>query len=346
MHVKSLKVFCDVVGRKSFSLAAEANGISQSNASQMVQHLEERLEVKLLDRSKRPFVLTQEGEVYYEGCRKLVQRYYALEEEVRTLHQVVAGRVSVASIYSVGLSHMSRFVREFLTKHPKANVQLQYQHPNRVYELVESAQVDIGLVSYPKSSRTVKAIPWREEEMVLVCSPGHALSKSRAIRLEQLSGLDMVSFDTHLEIRREIDRALAARHVEAQVVMEFDNIETLKRAIEIDAGISLLPRPTVEREVQAETLVAIPLTGIRMVRPIGIIHAREKELGKTARRFIQLLREQPGVAELNEGRSAKSPSASEDSSDSADRIGASEAPVNGKHRRSRKPTAKRLAAGA
>src|SRR5687768_1572619 len=112
MHLKSLKVFCDVVGRRSFSRAADENGISQSGASQMVLHLEEGLGVKLIDRSKRPFVLTPEGQVYYDGCRRLVQKFNALEEEVKTLHEEVAGRVSIASIYSVGLSHMSRFVQD------------------------------------------------------------------------------------------------------------------------------------------------------------------------------------------------------------------------------------------
>ena len=137
--------------------AASENGISQSGASQIVNSLEEHLGVKLIDRTKRPFVLTPEGEVYYEGCRKLVQRYFALEEEVRTLHEEVAGRVSVASIYSIGLSHINRFVQKFLRDYPKANVRVQYQHPRRVYELVESDQVDLGLVSFPRSSRTIKA---------------------------------------------------------------------------------------------------------------------------------------------------------------------------------------------
>ena len=92
---------------------------------------------------------------------------------MKTLHEEVAGKVSVASIYSIGLSHMNSFVQSFLREHPKANVRLQYQHPHRVYELVESDQVDFGLVSYPRSSRTIKATAWREEPMVVVCSPRH-----------------------------------------------------------------------------------------------------------------------------------------------------------------------------
>lgn len=295
MHLKSLKVFCDVVARRSFSRAAEENDISQSGASQLVNHLEEHLGVKLIDRTKRPFVLTPEGEVYYEGCRKIVRRYFALEEEVRTLHEEVAGRVSVASIYSIGLSHMNSFVQNFLRKHPKANVRLQYQHPHRVYELVESDEVDLGLVSYPRSSRTIKATPWREEPMVVVCSPRHKLAALREVSLSDLHGCDLVGFDSNLEIRQEIDRALSASGAEVRVAMEFDNTETIKRAVEIDAGLSILPRPTVDREVDAGALVALPLAEAKLSRPIGIIQRRGKELGNTATRFMQLLLAQPGM---------------------------------------------------
>ena len=189
MQLKSLKLFCDIVGRRSFSRAAAENGISQSGASQVVNTLEEELGVKLLDRTRRPFVLTPEGEVYYDGCRKLVQQYFALEEQVRTLHAEVAGRVNVASIYSIGLSHMNHFVQSFLKLHPKANVRVQYQHPHRVYELVETDQVDLGLVSYPRSTRAIKATLWREEPMVLVCSPQHPLAQKERVSLADLHEL-------------------------------------------------------------------------------------------------------------------------------------------------------------
>jgi len=290
MHLKSLKIFCDVVYRRSFSRAAEENGISQSGASQVVHQLERRLGVKLVDRSKRPFTLTPEGDIFYDGCRKLLERYDALEEEVRTLHEEVAGRVRVASIYSVGLHHMNRYLQEFLSHYPKANVRLEYLHPHRVYEAVENDQADLGLVSYPKSSRTLKAILWREEPMVLVCAPGHRLARRGRIVLEDLAGESIVSFDSDLTIRREIDRVLHLHNVETRVVMEFDNIETIKRAIEIDAGVSLLPEPTVLREVDSGTLAAVPLSGSELIRPLGIVHRRGKVLGVTVRRFIDLLR--------------------------------------------------------
>ena len=290
MNIKSLKIFCDIVARRSFSRAAEDNGISQSGASQVVSQLENRLGVQLIERSKRPLSPTREGQVFFEGCRKIVDRYDALEDEVRSLHEQVAGRVRVAAIYSVGLHHMSRYLQEFMSQHPKANVRLEYLHPERVLESVELGEADIGVVSYPRSTRTVHAEPWREEPMVLVCAPGHAFARRETIQLAALEGQAMVSFDPDLVIRHEIDRVLAARGVEPNVVMEFDNIETIKRAIEIDAGVALLPEPTVLREVAAGTLASVRIGDEELVRPLGIIHARGKPLAPTVRRFIELLR--------------------------------------------------------
>jgi DNA-binding transcriptional LysR family regulator len=294
MHVKALKVFCDVVGRRSFSRAAAENDMSQSGASQMVHHLEEHLGVRLIDRSKRPFVLTPEGEVFYEGCRRLVEQYYTLEDNVRAMHQDVEGLVRVASIYSVGLSHIDRFRRCFLQKFPQAKVQLEYHHPSRIYDLVREDQVDLGLVSYPQKSRTIDVSPWREEPMVLTCAPEHAFATRTSVELSELANLEMVGFNPDLRIRRKIDQALEAAGVECCVTLEFDNIESIKRAVEINAGVALLPAPTVEREIAAGTLVAIPIKGKRLVRPLGIIRRHGRELGDTARRFFEMLQEDAG----------------------------------------------------
>jgi DNA-binding transcriptional LysR family regulator len=290
VNLKSLKIFSDIVSRRSFSKAAADNGVSQSSASQVVGQLEAHLGVRLIERSKRPLSPTREGQVFYDGCRKIIAAYDALEDQVRTLHDEVAGRVRVSAIYSVGLHHMSRYVQEFMSRHPKANVRLEYLHPDRVLESVEQGQADVGIVSYPRSTRTIEAEPWREEPMVLVCAPGNSFAGRVQVSLGELHGQRMVAFDNGLVIRHEIDRAIAAHGGEPAVVMEFDNIETIKRAVEIDAGVALLPEPTVGRELAAGTLSMVRLVGDELVRPLGIIHARGKPIAPTVQRFVELLR--------------------------------------------------------
>jgi DNA-binding transcriptional LysR family regulator len=295
MHLRFLKIFCDIVDLGSFSRAAKANDVSQSNASQVVQHLEEELGVRLIDRSKRPFVVTPEGKRFHEGCRVIVQRYDDLEREVRSLHEAAAARLTVASIYSVGLAHMSRYLREFLAAHPKADVRLEYVHPHRVYEAVDHGQADLGLVSYPEESDSLVALPWRTEPIVLVCYPQHPLTRRHSVPLDVLRGEPMVAFQSDLKIREEIDRVLALHRIPVCVALEFDNIETIKRAIEIGAGVSLLPEPTISREIEIGTLVQIPIEGAPLTRPLGIIHRRDRNLSEAARQFIQLLQSEAAV---------------------------------------------------
>lgn len=289
MQLKSLKIFCDVVKQRSFSKAASANGVSQSNASQVVLHIEENLGVQLVDRSRRPFVLTTEGQRYFEGCLELLQKYSALERDIRSLHDAEEARVTVASIYSVGLAYMSQQLQGFSTEYPQCNIRLEYLHPDRVIEVVESDQADFGITSYPQDSRFLAAERWRDEPMVLVTAPSHPLAERERAPLEAVRGEQFVAFQKGLRIREEIDREFALRDVEVSVQFEFDNIETIKRAVEVGSCVTLLPEPSVAREVAAGTLAAVRLSGQQLSRPLGFVYRRDREMSGTTKRFLEYL---------------------------------------------------------
>ncbi len=298
MYLEALKIFCDVVRQRSFSRAAAVNRITQSAASQNVLQLEKSLGVRLIDRSKRPLQLTPEGQVYFEGCKPLVERYYALEAEVKSLSQEVSGSVSVAAIYSVGLGDMSRYLQQFARLYPRAGVRLAYLHPHRVYESVVNEDADIGLISYPTHRRGLQSVSWRDELMCVVCGPKHPLASKCQLTGGDLDGQSFTAFDEALIIRREIDRQLRKYRCEPKVVMAFDNIETIKRAVEIGDTLAILPEITVGNEVRAGVLVAIPLSAPTLVRPMGIIYRRGGELPKTVRMFINLIR---GIDQIGSG---------------------------------------------
>ncbi|MEN6495976.1 MAG: LysR family transcriptional regulator [Thermoguttaceae bacterium] len=291
MNIETLRIFCDVVQHQSFSRGAAANEVSQSAATQSVHRMEQHFGVQLVDRSKRPFVLTPEGQACYEGFREVLELYDAVESRVRSLRKEITGLVRVAAIYSVGLHDMSRCMQDFMRQYPKAKVRLEFLRPNKVYDAVLNSEVDLGVVSYPTASPDVAVIPLRSERMVVVCHPEHALAGRKALTIEHLRDEDFVTFDRDLFIRKEIDRYLRQRSVSIRVVMEFDNIETIKQAVAIGAGISILPEPTVRREVETGTLTAIRLIAPQLQRPIGIIHRQRKVFTPTASKFIELLRE-------------------------------------------------------
>lgn len=289
MQVEALRIFCDVVRLKSFSRGAEANRVLQSSASQTVHGLEEHLGVMLIDRSRRPWRLTEEGRLFYEGCREVLERYTDLETEIKRIHDEVDSVVRVAAIYSVGLGDMSQFVQQFSAANHGARVQVEYLHPDRVYQSVLDEVVDFGIVSYPRTRKELTVVPWREEAMVLACPPGHRLSQQKKVSAVQIAGEKFVGFERGLPIRKEIDRYLKRNAVAVDVVMEFDNIEAVKRGVEVGSGVSILPEPTLRREVESGTLVAVPFAAKNFVRPLGIIHRRGRKFYPSTQRFMDLL---------------------------------------------------------
>ncbi len=290
MNLDTLRVFCDVVRCRSFSRGSALNHISQSAASQAVHQIERQLGVQLIDRTKRPFILTPEGEICFEGMREVLERYDSVESQVRSLRKEIAGQVRVAAIYSVGLHDMSRAMQDFMRQYPKAKVRLEFLHPGKVYDAVLNEDVDLGIVSYPTPARGLTVIPLRTENMVLVCCPEHRLANMKRVTISQLRGENFIGFDRELMIRRELDRYLRENQVTVNMVMEFDNIETIKQAVEIGSGVSILPEPTVRKEIQAGSLVAVPLAIRKLRRPIGIIHRQRKMFTPTIVKLIELLR--------------------------------------------------------
>ncbi|HEX9821226.1 MAG TPA: LysR family transcriptional regulator [Methylomirabilota bacterium] len=291
MHLETLKLYCDVVRLRSFSRGAAQNFVSQSAASQAVQQLETHLGVPLIDRTKRPFLVTREGEAFYTAARGILDAWNKAKGEVAAVKARVDGTVRVAAIYSVGLHDVSRPMQQFMSLYPQAHVQLECLHPHKVVEAVLTGEADIGIMSYPPPDRALSVVRLREEPMALVCHPNHRLARRRMVMPAELAGEAFVAFDPGLTIRKAIDRALRAHNVRVNIVMEFDNIETIKQAIIIDAGVSILPRHTVQKEASIKALATVEVAMPDLVRPVGIVHHRQKPLTPTAERFVQMLQE-------------------------------------------------------
>ncbi len=289
MQIRNLQVFCDVVRRSSFSKAAADNSMTQSGASQAVQQLEEFLKVQLIDRSTRPFQLTAEGRIFHSGCVEIVKRFESLSEEVRAIGSEMNGKASVASIYSVGLSYLPQLQKKLKQQHPAADVRYQFGHPDEVYRLVEEGIVDFGLVSYPQSSKTLSAVAWRQEEMILVVAPEHPLARERNVTTEQLSAEALVAFAANLRIRHEIDRYLRQIGVRMQIAAEFDNIDSVKHGMEVHQAVAFLPRPTVAEELEAGDLVQLHCPWMHLCRALGVIQRRAGTLSRTARGVMEMM---------------------------------------------------------
>jgi DNA-binding transcriptional LysR family regulator len=300
------KLFRDVAQSRSVSKGASLNGISQSAASQHIQELEDRFGIELLDRSTRPLGLTPAGRLYFELCREVLRRAEEFSAALDELKHEIGGTARIASIYSVGLSEMPRLREVFASLYPKATLQTEFLRPDRVYDAVSTDAADLGLISYPEHRRDVTVIPWRDESMTVALPTGHPLENRRKLSAPDLEGQKFIAFDEEVIIRREVDRFLREHGVNVVRVMQFDNIQSIKEAVGLGHGISILPEPSIASDAEQGRLASVPLDAPGFVRPVAVIHRRRKKLNRATQAFLDLLlspegqRQHPAVAELVE----------------------------------------------
>lgn len=291
MQIESLKVFCDLAETESFTKAAQINGVTQSAVSQQISSLERQFKSLLIERSKKKFRLTREGQVLYDYSKQIIQTYDGLHSKLQEIKDIISGTIRVATIYSIGLHDLPPYIKRFLKDYPTVHVHVEYRRANQVYEDVASNVVDLGLVAYPNKDPKLEIVPLRKDPLVLICHPQHPFAKLKSVKLKAVSEQKFVGFEPDIPTRKALDKVLKEHSIEVKNVMEFDNIETVKRAVEIDAGISIVPSGTIGQEVSKQTLAAVPIDDAEMYRPLAAIYKKNKVLSPAMRQFITILKE-------------------------------------------------------
>lgn len=292
MQIESLKVFCDLAETESFTKAAQINHITQSAVSQQISSLERQFKALLIERSKKKFRLTREGQVLYDAAKQIVQTFEQLHTQLQELKDIISGTVRVATIYSIGLHALPPYIKRYLQSYPTVNVHVEYRRASQVYEDVLGNVVDIGLIAYPHRDSKIETVMLPPEPMAVICHPQHPLAKNKTIKLSALSGQNFIAFEPDIPTQRAIDRVLREFGVQVVTVMEFDNVETVKRAVEINAGVSIVPLTTVKREVEKNTLAVVRVSDADLTRPIAAIYKKNKVLSTAMKQFIAMLKEE------------------------------------------------------
>lgn len=289
MQIQSLRVFCDLIDTASFSEAAERNGISQSAVSQQIRNLEERYGVVFFERGKKNFAITPEGRVFGNIAREIVALHSSIDDRLRALRDVVAGSLRVATIFSIGLHELPPLVKRFRRRFPDVGLELVYLRSNQVYVEVQEGRADLGLVAYPKARKGIVTEEYSRDQLALVCAADHPLGERTQIDLADLRGCRYVAFAADLPTRKAVDRMFRHRGVHLDPLMEFDDVEAVKRAVEVESGVSILPKSVVERERITGVLRVVEIRGKDAWRPLGLVKRRTRAVSPAMREFRAML---------------------------------------------------------
>jgi len=289
MQIQTFQIFFDLVETASFSKAAEMHGITQSAVSQQIRALEQKFKVTLIERGKKNFSVTEEGRAMLSAAGEILQAYDSLGRRLEDLKKSVQGSIQIAAVHSIGLHELPPYLKEFKKKYREVEVTLEFLRSAQVYQAVLDGRVDLGLVAFPVERRGLEVESFWKDKLVLICPPSHRLAQRERLRLRDLDGEKFVSFSYDQPTRKAIDQMLANEGVRIQIAMEFDNIETVKRVVEIESGIAIVPRAAVKEEVRSGSLVMVEIVGADMWRPLGLLMKKKKALTAVQSAFVDLL---------------------------------------------------------
>ncbi|MGZ0655622.1 LysR family transcriptional regulator [Coraliomargarita sp. W4R53] len=289
MHVENFKIFSDLVESESFSRAAKLNGITQSAVSQQLRAMEKHFSILIVDRSQKQFRLTREGQKLYESAKEILYLYDKLNSELQEMKKVISGTIHISTVYSIGLHELPPYVKAFLTKYPEVNIRVEYRRANNVYEDILTNSIDLGLVAYPQKHKQLEVLPFHDDILILVVSPEHPLASKKYVTIEEIAGQKFVGFEPDIPTRKATDQIFREANIEMEPVMEFDNVETVKRAVEINAGIAILPQTTVTREEAQGLLKVLKFKNKVYKRPLALIHRKGRVLTPAMKKLIDLL---------------------------------------------------------
>lgn len=289
MNIETMQIFCDLVELRNFSRAAEKHRISQSAVSQQLAQLELGHKCQFINRNKRPLTLTGPGEIFYRACKDMLDRYDRLNSELTSLSKSTS-RINIAAIFSIGMHTLQPYVKKFMAKYPKTNLSIEYLDSGDIYERILKGSIDIGVVAIPRRDRNIEVFQFQSEQLVFVCGREHELANNSEISIHRLQGQKFIAFEEGLPTRNLIARILTQYNVTVRTIMQFDNIETIKRAVEINAGISILPETAIRTELANGTLTAMSFSNESFFRPTGVIVRKNRDISLAGRYLIELLR--------------------------------------------------------
>jgi DNA-binding transcriptional LysR family regulator len=294
MDTRQLAAFCEVVDRRSFSLAAEKLGVTQPAVSLQVRSLEKRLGTQLLDRSGRKVEPTEAGMRLYRGAQRLLALEEQIVEEVGGADEgALSGRVEIGASTGPGGIVMAVLLCEFQQQHPSLHVALRVHDTQRIIELVAERSLELGVVGAAPRHRGVQFEPFFRDVVILVCPPGHRFA-DRTVTLDELRAEPLIVMQEGAGVRQVLEddlRAQGLRLRDLDVRVELGLQESVKTAVQRGYGLTFISRTSVEAELEAGTLAAAHVEGFAPVREISLVRASGRPATRAAQAFLDFARD-------------------------------------------------------
>ena len=261
--------------------------------------MEKHFNILIVDRSQKQFRLTREGNKLYDSAKEIIYIYDKLSSELQEMKKIISGTIHISTVYSIGLHELPPYIKKFMSIYPDVNVRVEYRRANMVYEDILTNSIDLGLIAYPQKHKQLEVLPFHDDELILACNPEHPFAHAGEVDIQELNKQKIIGFEPDIPTRKATDKIFKDSNVDVDLVMEFDNVETVKRAVEINAGIAIIPKTTVIREEAQGLLKVVTFKNQTYNRPLALIHRKGRVQTPAMKKLINLLTNNKLEAEIS-----------------------------------------------
>jgi len=290
MDVRDLQIFLSVAKHLNYTRAAEEVNLSQPSVSVRMRELERDLGSKLFEQLGKKVALTEAGQVLVPYATRLIAVMGDARQAIEDLQGMKRGLLRIGASTTPGMYLIPRTVAYFKRRHPKIDVHLTVKDTRQIEDGVIRNDFDFGFVGGHLAGDEVEVLPWMTDHLVLVVPSNHNLTRKKSIKLADLRKERFILREAGSATRAAVAHHLKKADLEVETVMEMENPESVKKAVQSGLGIAFISKFAVETELKARSLVAINVTGLDINRELKIVYRKDKHLGRAAQTFIDMAR--------------------------------------------------------
>ena len=290
MDLQLLNTFKAVVEEGSFSAAGQRLLRTQPAVSLALKRLEAELGEKLIDRSSKSVILTDAGKAVYEYAK----RFTGLEKELRNrlieLRDKQTGGLSIGANESTAL-YLLQHIEEYRKLYPGVKVEMRRSLSSRIPAAVLDGSLDLGAISYdPDDPKIVSRVIYNDS-LAFIVSPRHRFAGRKHVRITELGMESFIAHNVVSPYRKNVVDAFRRHNVPLNMKLELPTIETIRRMVQSNLGVTFMPKMCVEQELAAGSLVAVPVNEVKMERKVNLVHAAKRQLSHAAEAFLELIKQ-------------------------------------------------------
>lgn len=290
MDINQLEVLVAVAQEKSFSRAAEVLSRTQPAVSQAIRRLEIEIGEKLFDRSSKDGTLTAAGEVLLEYAKQMMNLRQTAHEAIKELRNLQKGKVSLSANEHTVFCLLP-IIEEFRRRFPLVKVEVRRGVASRIPTEVMARETELGIISFKPNDESVKSLPVFTDELALVVSPKHALANKKSVSVKELGKESFIAHNAPSPYRQKVIETFEKYRTPLNIGIELPSLEAIKRLVELNAGVALVPKLTAEAEISSGRLKHLTVNEMRLERKLHIIYRRNSVLSQAAQGFLEVAKE-------------------------------------------------------